>query len=64
MLVTSRPEIPIRLGFRNISGSVYEDFVLYEISAAVIRHDITIFLRYELDKIKEEFSLPFDWPGK
>ena len=64
VLVTSRPEIPIRLGFRAISGSVHEDFVLHKISAAVIRHDITIFLRHELDKIKEEFSLPFDWPGK
>ena len=64
VLVTSRPEIPIRLGFRAISGSVHEDFVLHEISAVVVRHDITIFLRCELDKIKEEFSLPFDWPGK
>ena len=38
--------------------------MLYKISAAIIRYDITIFLRHELDKIKEEFSLPFDWPGK
>ena len=64
MLVISRPESLISLGFRAISGSVHEDFVLYEISVAVICHDITTFLRHELDKIKEEFSLPFDWPGK
>ena len=44
VLVTSRPETPIRLVFRAISGSVHEDFVLYEIPAAVIRHDITVFL--------------------
>ena len=64
VLITSRPEIPIRLGFRAISGSVHKDFVLHEISAAVVHHDITVFLRHELDKIKEEFPLPFDWPGK
>ncbi len=64
VLVTSRPEIPICLGFRAISGSVHEDFVLHEISAAVIRHDITVFLRHELGQIKEEVSIPFDWPGE
>ena len=42
MLVISRPEISIRLGFRAISGSGHKDFMLYEISAAVIRYDITI----------------------
>ena len=64
VLVTSRPEISIRLGFRNISGSMHEDFVLHDISAAIIRHDIAVFLRHELGKIKEERLLPFDWPGK
>ena len=64
MLITSRLEIPIYLRFSAISKSVYKDFILYEISAAVIRYDITIFLKYKLNKIKEEFSLSFDWPGK
>ena len=38
-----------------VTRSVHEDFMLYEISAAVIRHDVTVFLRHELDNIKEEF---------
>ena len=63
MFVTSRPEIPIRLGFRAISGSIYKDFILHEISTAVIRHNIAIFLRHELGKIREEFSILSDWPG-
>ena len=61
VLVISRLEIPICLGFRVISESMHEDFVLHEISATVIRHDITVFLRYELDQIKEEVSISFDW---
>ncbi len=63
VLVTSRPEVPISLRFHAISGSVHEDFVLHEIPAAVIRHDITVFLRHELSKIREEFSILSDWPG-
>lgn len=54
VLVTSRPEISIRLGFRDISGSMHEDFLLHDISAAMFRHDIAVFLRHELGKIKEE----------
>lgn len=64
VLVTSRPEIPISLGFRAISETVHEDFVLHDISADVIRHDISVFLRHELSKIKDERLLPFDWPGE
>ena len=63
VLVTSRPEVPISLGFHAIPGSVHEDFVLHEIPAAVVRHDITVFLRHELGKIREEFSILSDWPG-
>lgn len=48
VLVTSRPKILIRLGFGDIPGSMYEDFVLHDISATIIRHDIAVFLRHEL----------------
>lgn len=64
VLVTSRPEISIRLGFRGISRSMHNDFVLHDIPAAIIQHDISVFLKHELSKIKEERLLPFDWPGK
>lgn len=64
VLVTSRPETSIDLGFRNMSGSMHEDFVLHNIPRDVIRHDIAVFLRHELDKIKDERLLPIDWPGE
>ena len=64
VLVTSRPETPIQHGFRTIPGDVHEDFMLHTISPAVVRHDIAIFLRYELNKIRESRSLPLDWPDE
>ncbi|KAF8534356.1 WD40-repeat-containing domain protein, partial [Trichophaea hybrida] len=63
IFVTSRPEIPIRLGFKNISDA-HQDFVLHDISQPIIQHDLTIFLRYELGIIQTERDLPPDWPGK
>ena len=64
VLVTSRPETPIQLGFHAIPGDVHEDFMLHTISPAVVRHDIAIFLSHELNKIRESRSLPLDWPDE
>lgn len=63
VLVTSRPEIPIQLSFRAIPGNMHEDFVLHNIPLAVIQHDIAIFLRYEMKRIRDDHSLSSDWPG-
>jgi len=68
--VTSRPELPIRLGFNGIKGS-YQDLVLHEIPKTVIEHDIGVFLNYKLIKIRDNYNslscserhLPLDWPG-
>jgi len=61
--VTSRPELPIRLGFKKMAGGTYQDFILHEVSKATIEHDISIFFEHKLAKIREERSLPLDWPG-
>ena len=63
VLLTSRPEIPIRHGFRQISDKEYLDFVLHNISPLTVDHDITIFLEYNLKLIREERSLDTSWPG-
>ncbi|OCL02878.1 hypothetical protein AOQ84DRAFT_392639, partial [Glonium stellatum] len=68
--LTSRPELPIRLGFKDISGK-YKDLVLHEIPKPDIEHDITAFLQHELSKIRQDYNksvalnrqLPPDWPG-
>ncbi|KAL6406257.1 hypothetical protein AUP68_10427 [Ilyonectria robusta] len=70
-LITSRPELPLRLGFNAVKGT-YQDLVLHEISSGIIEHDISAFFDYELAKIKIEYNssvpedrrLPLDWPGE
>ena len=69
--LTSRPELPIRLGFEDISGS-YEGLALHQILEPIIEHDIYAFLTYELTRIREDYNksvlqdrhLPLDWPGQ
>ncbi|KAF3169073.1 hypothetical protein TWF751_007540 [Orbilia oligospora] len=69
VFLTSRPELPIRLGFSEISmgTSRHEQIILQEIPKSIIEHDISVFLRTEFSKIKLENQLelkfPPDWPG-
>ena len=61
--LTSRPEIPIRYGFYQITDVGHQDFVLHNISSSIIDHDISIFLEYNFRLIGQERSLDADWPG-
>ena len=71
IFVTSRPELPIRLGFGDIKGK-YQDMVLHEVSEPIIKHDIKAFLDDELARIRsdynsilpEDLQLPSYWPGE
>jgi hypothetical protein len=63
IFLTSRPELPIRLGFSKITSREHEDFVLHEIPEPVIEHDISLFLKNRLAAITTERSLPSGWPG-
>jgi hypothetical protein len=64
VFITSRPETPIRLGFREIPEITHHDLMLHSIPQLVIKRDISIFLRHELAKIKRTRSLEKDWPGE
>jgi hypothetical protein len=67
--VTSRPELLIQLGFKDIQGQ-YEGLVLQEIPKPDIHHDITIFMQHELAKIRQDWNnnvrpdrqLSLNWP--
>jgi hypothetical protein len=63
VLLTSRPDLPIRLGFLKIADDDHRDFVLHNIPLEVINHDISLFFNYRLTEIRRERSLPYDWPG-
>jgi hypothetical protein len=62
--ITSRPELPIRLDFEQISQHEYRDFALQEIPKATIEHDISIYLQDCFARIRREHSLSSSWPGQ
>ena len=72
LLLTSRPELPIQLGFKDISTAVYQDMVLQDaVPQTMIQHDILIYLKDAFGKIRNRFNqnplsgTPLDgnWPG-
>ncbi|KAF9775827.1 hypothetical protein IL306_006042 [Fusarium sp. DS 682] len=71
VFLTSRPELPIRLAFGNMTGT-FQDLILHEIPATVIEHDISAFFKHELEKVLLEWNssvaesrrLPLTWPGE
>jgi type II secretory pathway predicted ATPase ExeA len=66
IFVTSRPELPIRLGFKNMSDGIYQDLVLHDIPKATIEHDISTYLKHEFAEIRANNDEDFaqDWPGE
>lgn len=71
IFLTSRPELPIRLGFKAVDGE-YQDLVLHEIAEPIIEHDIAVFFKHELadiklrynDSVADQRRLPPMWPGQ
>ncbi|PYH91862.1 hypothetical protein BO71DRAFT_458880 [Aspergillus ellipticus CBS 707.79] len=67
ILITSRPELPIREAINKIPKGDYEHLVLQDISPEQIKLDLGVFLRSKFDEIKSNradiISCP-DWPGE
>ncbi|KAL4750010.1 hypothetical protein BDW72DRAFT_194253 [Aspergillus terricola var. indicus] len=61
--LTSRPELPIRLGFKAVRNSL-QDLDLHSIPTSEITHDISIFLEHSFSRIRRNHDLPAGWPGK
>ncbi|PVH71123.1 vegetative incompatibility protein HET-E-1 [Cadophora sp. DSE1049] len=69
--LTSRPELPIRLGFEDVNGK-YEALALHQIPESVIKEDISTFLEHDLATIRRVYNksvlpnrqLPVNWPGQ
>jgi hypothetical protein len=64
IFLTSRPELPIRLGFKKHGD--HQDLVLHELPRPVIEHDIRLFFKNRLSRIRDEDDLlsSTDWPGE
>ncbi|KAF3115249.1 hypothetical protein TWF103_011509 [Orbilia oligospora] len=70
IFLTSRPELPIRLGFHKIASDTYKDIKLHDVPLAIIGNDILTFLTARFSEMREEFNefaignpLPKEWPG-
>ena len=62
IFVTSRPETPIQLGFRDISNDAHRDFALHAVLNTVVNHDISVLFRHEFEGIRKRHELPDEWP--
>lgn len=62
IFLTSRPELPIRLGLEQ--NDDHQDLVLHELPIPVIEHDIRLFLEYKFSMIKKSRKISGDWPGE
>ena len=63
IFLTSRPELPINLGFSEIADHGYQDLALHEIPEEVTERDILFFLQDRFTKIKHDRNISHDWPG-
>lgn len=69
IFLTSRPELPIRLGFTRIQWS-YQVSILQDIPTCVVEHDISAYFNHELAQIRDDYNallsadqqLAGDWP--
>jgi hypothetical protein len=64
ILVTSRPETPIRHGFDQMEIATHQGFVLHRMPTEVSDGDIHVYLLHWLSKIAKERRLESWWPGE
>ncbi|KAJ6003139.1 purine and uridine phosphorylase [Penicillium sp. IBT 35674x] len=66
-LLTSRPDLPIRLGFQSITDE-HQDLVLHEVPTPIVEGDISLFLQHKIGELRRTLvnrwpELHHDWPG-
>jgi hypothetical protein len=63
VLLTSRPEVPIRHGFAQMADTQRKDVVLHNITPSIVEHDISTYLKHHLGIVARECYQYADWPG-
>ena len=64
IFVTSRPEIPIMLGFGKLPDDTHQDLVLHDIPLEIVNIDISVFFQHKLSEVKKEHGLGTPWPDE
>lgn len=63
VFITSRPELPIQLGFKHdVPESFHQDVALHEIPPSEIEHDIRAYLEHELKRMQSLYDISPPWP--
>jgi hypothetical protein len=62
VFVTSRPELPIRLGFQEMNIDAHQNIALHDVPNEIIDHDLHAFLKDEFAQIRSRRLLPPTWP--
>jgi NACHT domain len=62
IFLTSRPDLPIRLGFQEMDVDTHQDVALHDIPEYIIDHDLRAFLKDEFSQIKKRHLPQSDWP--
>lgn len=63
VFLTSRPEVPIRHVFGQITDAEHKGFVLHDISPSIVDQDIKRFLENELQCVGQRWYSRAGWPG-
>jgi hypothetical protein len=63
VLLTSRPEVPIRHEFYQVPDAEHQDVVLHNIPRSVVDHDIALLLKYNFSCMSKEECLGDGWLG-
>ncbi|GLA12591.1 hypothetical protein AnigIFM62618_008538 [Aspergillus niger] len=61
--LTSRPEVPIQVGFEDVSND-HQYAVLHEINQSVVEHDMALFFDHTLENVRRKRKLDRSWPGE
>ena len=62
IFVTSRPEIPVRLGFREMPDILFRSLALQDVPRSIVDGDIEMFVKDQLMNLRHERDLSIDWP--
>ena len=63
VLVTSRPDLPLRLGFRKLADEDHKDLILHEIPRSIISSDISLYLNHQSNKSEMNGILHYQQTG-
>lgn len=71
LFLTSRPELPVHLGFNKMSTDAYQDMILHKVPETIIEHDISVFFTDEFSNIRNRYNARLSsqiliedtWPG-